>query len=171
MASSETHYVNFAMLLIVFGVILLLISLIEGFTMLIAFYKNVIVIHTINDIRVNVIRVVFNFVLPFLGGLLLVLAGATINSFARINTYRRAATAEKVRRDRARTHIINMVLSADERKVLDIVKESPEGILQSDIVIKTGFSKVKVHRVLKKLEVNGIIRRGRFGITNKVFAD
>jgi len=49
------------------------------------------------------------------------------------------------------------------------VRSNPKGILQSDLVIKTGYSKVKVHRVLKKLEVNDLIRRGRSGITNKVF--
>jgi uncharacterized membrane protein len=165
------HYINFAILLIAVGVILLLISIITGFTMLIAFYKNIIVIHTINDLSASVIRVVFDFVLPFIGGILLVLAGSTINSFARAQSYRRFRSVEQAHRERIKTRIINMALNEDERKVLDIVKSSPGGILQSDLVIRTGFSKVKVHRVLKKLEMNDMVRRGRFGITNKVFAN
>ena len=35
-------------------------------------------------------------------------------------------------------------------------------------MIKSGYSKVKAHRILKSLENKNLIRRGRFGITNKV---
>jgi len=166
---TPSHYGNFAILLIVVGIIILMISIISGFTMLIAFYKNLIVIHSINDIRVNIIRVSFNFIIPFIGGILLVLAGATINSFASQQVYKQFQAVEKSKQKKSKEHMLDMVLSDDEKKILDIVRSNPKGILQSDLVIKTGYSKVKVHRVLKKLEVNDLIRRGRSGITNKVF--
>ncbi|MEM0149542.1 MAG: hypothetical protein QXW10_01450 [Candidatus Micrarchaeaceae archaeon] len=171
MALDVSHYGGFAVLLIAIGVVLLIISIISGFTMLIAFSKNLIVIHSINDIRVNMIRVSFNFIIPFIGGILLVLAGATINAFASQQAYRHMQAAERNRQEKSKEHMLNMVLNEDEKKILDIVKSYPKGILQSDLVIKTGYSKVKVHRVLKKLEFNELIRRGRSGITNKVFAN
>ena len=65
--------------------------------------------------------------------------------------------------------MLNVMLNGDERKVLDLIKERPNGALQSELVIKSGFSKVKMHRMLKKLEAKELITRGRFGITNKVF--
>ncbi|MGC8687451.1 MAG: helix-turn-helix transcriptional regulator [Candidatus Micrarchaeia archaeon] len=169
MELSGKHLANFAILLIAVGVILLLISAISGITMLVAFYKNIIVIHSINDVRTNVVRVMFNFVLPFIGGILLVLAGATINSLA--DTHAKRSTVMEMRRKKKQIieHIADSMLTAAERQVLEMVRSAQNGILQSDIVIKTGYSKVKVHRILKSLEIKGLVRRGRFGITNKVF--
>ncbi|MGC8586055.1 MAG: helix-turn-helix transcriptional regulator [Candidatus Micrarchaeia archaeon] len=167
--ASFHYYTKFSMLLIVVGVILLLASIISGITMLIAFYKNMIAIHSINDIRVNVIRVTFNFVLPFIGGILLVLAGATIGSFANQRISRQITKRIKSKEVESKSRIIGMALNQDEQKILKMIEGAPDGILQSDIVIRSGYSKVKVHRILKKLESSDLIRRGRFGITNKVF--
>ncbi len=167
--ASFQYYTKFSMLLIIVGVILLLASIISGITMLIAFYKNMIAIHSINDIRINVIRVTFNFVLPFIGGILLVLAGATIGSFANKRINRQITKRIKSKEAESKSRIIGMALNPDEQKILKMIEGAPDGILQSDIVIRSGYSKVKVHRILKKLESSDLIRRGRFGITNKVF--
>ena len=43
-------------------------------------------------------------------------------------------------------------------------------VYQSDIMKKTGFSKVKVSRVLDKLEQKGLLERKRRGMTNLVVA-
>ncbi|MGC8669971.1 MAG: helix-turn-helix transcriptional regulator [Candidatus Micrarchaeia archaeon] len=169
MALSTVHYAKFGMLLIGVGMLLLFISIITGITMLIAFYSNIITIHSIKDIDVNVIKVTFNFILPFIGGILLVLAGSTIESFSRTVDYRNYKNAQKSRQEKKKASIEEKFLNNDERKILSIVKGAPNGILQSELVIKTGYSKVKVHRILKKLENSDFIRRGRFGITNKVF--
>ena len=75
--------------------------------------------------------------------------------------------AEAASTERAR--IISRVLGPEERGMLDLLK-GKDFILQSDLMALTGYSKVKVHRVLKKLEAKGLIRRSRFGITNRVFA-
>jgi uncharacterized membrane protein len=169
MELSEKHLTNFSILLIVVGVILLLISAISGITMLVAFYKNLIVIHTISDIKTNVVKVIFNFVLPFIGGVLLVIAGATINSLSSSYVKRSANIEMRRKKKQIIAHITDSMLTATERQVLEMVREAQNGILQSDIVIKTGYSKVKVHRILKSLEIKGLVHRGRFGITNKVF--
>ena len=58
-------------------------------------------------------------------------------------------------------------LDKDE-KVLVKQLEDNEGMFQSDLIDKAGFSKVKVTRILDKLEGKQIIERKRRGMTNFV---
>ena len=58
-------------------------------------------------------------------------------------------------------------LSEDERRVLDIILES-NGIYQSQLIEKTGFSRVRITRILDKLEAKDIVERKRRGMTNFV---
>ncbi|MFH0868715.1 MAG: hypothetical protein V1839_00650 [archaeon] len=55
-----------------------------------------------------------------------------------------------------------------EKTVFRKVIESKGTIFQSDLVEKTSFTKVKVSRVLDKLEGRGVIERKRRGMTNVV---
>jgi uncharacterized membrane protein len=59
-------------------------------------------------------------------------------------------------------------LKGDERKICETIKESGGAIFQSDLIEKAGFSKVKVSRILDKLEGKGLIERRRRGMTNLV---
>ncbi|MBW2970359.1 hypothetical protein KY319_04520 [Candidatus Woesearchaeota archaeon] len=59
-------------------------------------------------------------------------------------------------------------LGRDERVVVEKVVEAQGTIFQSDLVDKTQFSKVKVTRILDKLEGQGVIERKRRGMTNVV---
>ena len=59
-------------------------------------------------------------------------------------------------------------LADDEKLVLEKIIESQGTIFQSDLVEKTGLTKVKVTRILDKLEGKGIIERKRRGMTNVV---
>ena len=59
-------------------------------------------------------------------------------------------------------------LNNDEKVILEKVIEAKGTIFQSDIVDKTSFTKVKVTRVLDKLEGMDIIERKRRGMTNVV---
>lgn len=59
-------------------------------------------------------------------------------------------------------------LNNDEQKILRILDEKEGSCYQSDIVNATEFSKVKVTRVLDKLEHAGVIERKRRGMTNMV---
>ena len=56
-------------------------------------------------------------------------------------------------------------LQGDERKVLEILLER-KGIYQSELKEITGFSKVKITRILDKLESRDVIERRRRGLTN-----
>ena len=59
-------------------------------------------------------------------------------------------------------------LSADEKLVLEKIIEAQGTIFQSDLVEKTGLTKVKVTRILDKLEGKAVIERKRRGMTDVV---
>lgn len=59
-------------------------------------------------------------------------------------------------------------LGEDERKIFNMIKGADGAILQSDLLEKSGFTKVKVSRVLDKLEGRGLVERRRRGMTNLV---
>ena len=164
---SRNNIESFGILVLIVGAFLLLVSAIKGTYMIIAFIKGI-PLYSISDIRVNVINVFFNFLIPFFGGLLLVVSGLTMLKYRNYTVRQSARNRLTKRFNVERSNLINSMLSADERKVLSILN-SEGGILQSELPVKSGFSKVKVHRILKKLEGMNMIKRSRFGITNKVF--
>lgn len=59
-------------------------------------------------------------------------------------------------------------LQGDEEKIYKIIIDAEGSIFQNDLVTKTGYSKVKVTRILDRLETKGIIERKRRGMTNLV---
>ena len=59
-------------------------------------------------------------------------------------------------------------LADDEKLVLEKIIEAEGTMFQSDLVEKSGFTKVKVTRILDKLEGKGVIERKRRGMTNVV---
>lgn len=59
-------------------------------------------------------------------------------------------------------------LDSDEKKVIAIVQEQGGSTFQSELIKQTNYSKVKISRVLDKLEQKGMIERKRRGMTNLV---
>lgn len=59
-------------------------------------------------------------------------------------------------------------LNDDEKQVFEKIIEARGTIFQSDLVDKTDFGKVKVTRILDKLEGKSLIERRRRGMTNVV---
>jgi len=59
-------------------------------------------------------------------------------------------------------------LDVEQREVFEKIIEDQGTIFQSDLVDKTKFSKVKVSRILDKLEGRGLIERKRRGMTNVI---
>ncbi|MBN1385480.1 MarR family transcriptional regulator [Candidatus Woesearchaeota archaeon] len=59
-------------------------------------------------------------------------------------------------------------LSNDEKLIMAALASSDGTIFQSDLVEKTNMSKVKVTRLLDRLEGKGLIERKRRGMTNVV---
>lgn len=59
-------------------------------------------------------------------------------------------------------------LDDEEKSVYDKLKEAGGSLYQSDLVRELQISKVKVTRILDRLEVKGVIERKRRGMTNIV---
>lgn len=59
-------------------------------------------------------------------------------------------------------------LKTEEKRLYELTSGSGGAIFQADLVEKSGFSKVKVSRILDKLEGRGLIERRRRGMTNMV---
>jgi uncharacterized membrane protein len=56
----------------------------------------------------------------------------------------------------------------DMKRVLDIIKAN-DGIVQKEIVDITGFSKAKVSMIVSNLERDGLIRKEKFGLKNRLY--
>jgi uncharacterized membrane protein len=56
----------------------------------------------------------------------------------------------------------------DERKVYDLIVNADGFMFQNDLIEKTGYSKVKISRILDKLELKGVVERRRRGMANIV---
>lgn len=57
-------------------------------------------------------------------------------------------------------------LTEEERKIYDFVSSSDGLVFQSDLIERTNFSKVKVSRILDRLEAKKLIERRRRGMAN-----
>jgi len=57
-------------------------------------------------------------------------------------------------------------LDSEEKRAYDIIKDKGGSVFQSDIIRETGFTKVKVSRILDKLENRGVLERKRRGMAN-----
>ncbi len=60
------------------------------------------------------------------------------------------------------------LLSSEEQRLYTLLVENNGSLYQSDLVNKTGFSKVQITRILDRMEGAGIIERKRRGMTNVV---
>jgi uncharacterized membrane protein len=60
------------------------------------------------------------------------------------------------------------LLKTDERKVFLALHHARGEMLQNALVKKSGLSKVKVTRILSRLERKGLVLRERHGLTNKI---
>ena len=64
--------------------------------------------------------------------------------------------------------IIDSMVLPDERIVINELEKNHGTLTQSEIVSSTGLSKVKVHRIIKRLESLGILKKYPYGLTNKI---
>lgn len=100
--------------------------------------------------------IVSSFVIMCLGG---------VGSFLLIKTKR----IERILiQERKKLKDIIKSLGKDEKRVYDEIVASDGFIFQADLVKNTGYSKVKISRVLDKLEAKGIVERRRRGMANIV---
>jgi len=64
--------------------------------------------------------------------------------------------------------IIDTMTTPEEKLVIKELEEANGELTQSELVKKTKLSKVKVHRVIKRLEQLKIVNKYPYGVTNKI---
>lgn len=99
-------------------------------------------------------------------GVYLIFFGREEKIITKIKTIRQQIEPKKITKENFQK-IMND-LTDDERSVLEKIIEAQGTIFQSDLVDRTKFDKVKITRILDKLEGRGLIERKRRGMTNVV---
>jgi uncharacterized membrane protein len=65
----------------------------------------------------------------------------------------------------------DLKLDKEEERIYDLLVAKENSMYQSDLVKETKLTKVKITRILDKMEAKKIIKRQRRGMTNIVFLD
>lgn len=99
---------------------------------------------------------------PFL---MLILAGGVISIANGIAI--RSLTHEKEVKQ-LKENLKKLYLTPEEKNIIDELESSKGEITQKELTERTGYSRVKTHRTLEKLESKKIIQRIPYGQTNKV---
>jgi uncharacterized membrane protein len=81
--------------------------------------------------------------------------------------FRGETKEQKADEKKSMEHILPL-LKHDERKVVKVLMDNNGEMLQNNLVLETGLSKVKITRELTSLEGKKLIVRERFGLTNKI---
>lgn len=63
------------------------------------------------------------------------------------------------------------LLPGEERRVVSILLENERSIEQNRLVALSGYSKVKISRIVKSLEERGAVKKSHLGNTNLIVLD
>jgi len=99
-------------------------------------------------------------------GLYLIFFGSEERIITRVRTVRQQIEPRNITKENYRR--IMDGLESGEKAVLGKIIEAKGTLFQSELVDATGLGKVKVTRVLDKLEGKGLVERKRRGMTNVV---
>ncbi len=64
--------------------------------------------------------------------------------------------------------VIDTMLTPEEKNVIKVLEENNDELTQSELVTRTRLSKVKVHRIIKRLESLKVVSKYPYGVTNKI---
>jgi uncharacterized membrane protein len=79
--------------------------------------------------------------------------------------------SKRLKRKNKEINAILDLLSIEQRKILRVLIENNGRLAQSKLAKKTGLSRVKISRELKKLEQKKVIEKVKSGMTNTVILD
>ena len=99
-------------------------------------------------------------ILYLVGGIICITSGLSI----------RQLTHEKEVK-KMRMELTELLLSPEEKRIMEELKKSGGELTQKNITEITGYSRVKTHRVIQKLEEKKIVRKIPNGQTNKIILE
>ena len=68
----------------------------------------------------------------------------------------------------AKKVLLDSFLMPEEKKVVEEIEKHGGAIKQNELAKNTGFSRVKIHRIIKNLESKNLIVKNEYGMTNKI---
>lgn len=96
------------------------------------------------------------------------IGSVTIYLFYNSDTKEVIKSFRKENRMKEKYEMVIPLLSKDERSVFQELINSNGEMLQNALVLKSGLSKVKMTRILYRLEKKNLIVKERHGLTNKI---
>jgi hypothetical protein len=93
------------------------------------------------------------------------LIGSVVSILAGISLF---LMLRKTERKSITKSMIDTLTTPEEKLAIEELQSKGGEMTQSELVKLTGLSKVKVHRVVKRLEELGVIRKYPYGMTNKL---
>jgi hypothetical protein len=99
----------------------------------------------------------FVIVISLLGSMTSIVAGLAIHSLMR----------KRDRREMTKS-VIDIVTTPEEKMVLKELEENGGQMTQTELAKRTKLTKVKIHRVVKRLESIGVVSKYDYGMTNKI---
>ena len=91
--------------------------------------------------------------------------GSVVSLLAGINLYN---ISKKKETQIVSDSWIENTTNEDDKKVICLLKENKGSLTQSQLVKESGMTKVKMHRIITKLESNNILEKFKYGQTNKI---
>jgi len=91
--------------------------------------------------------------------------GSIITLLAGISIYR---TIKEKEGKKVSKKWVGNITDENDQRIISLIKENGNEITQSHLVRESGMGKVKVHRIVKKLESCNILEKVRYGQTNKI---
>lgn len=96
-------------------------------------------------------------IISFLGSVISIFAGLSLLDLLR-----------KKERKEITKDVVDSMIMPDEKILIKELEINEGELTQSDLVRKTKLSKVKVHRIIKRLESLEIVSKYPYGVTNKI---
>jgi uncharacterized membrane protein len=76
--------------------------------------------------------------------------------------------SQEIEEDSSSIDVVLRLLETDERRVIEALLEAGGSLLQKDISWKTGFSRVKTHRILVRLLRRDVVTSEKYYNTNRI---
>ena len=96
-------------------------------------------------------------ILSLLGSVISILAGVSLMDLLK----------KKERKELTKS-VIDSMITPEEKLIIKELETNNDELTQSELVKRTKLSKVKVHRIIKRLESLKVVSKYPYGVTNKI---
>ncbi|MEM4347240.1 MAG: MarR family transcriptional regulator [Candidatus Altiarchaeota archaeon] len=95
-----------------------------------------------------------------IGGLLSITSGVALWQLTRVKELKEF-----------KEKLTSTLLTEEEKKILNELEKNNGELTQKELTDRTGFSRVKVHRLIEKLKAKKLVKKYAYGQTNKIIIE